>query len=1382
MPNNYANTPTGIPYQAEVRNESGEVLANTNVNIRFTLHELAANGTVSYQETHALTTNELGLFAATIGAGTAVQGTFAGINWAQTTKFLQVEVNTGSGWISMSNQRFLSVPYTLYATNGAQGPQGPFGPQGNPGAPGPQGPSGPPGPAGNAFSNGSAANQILYWNGTSWVTLNPGANGQMLTICNGALVWTEGGICTPSISTIHCAQAINNTVLTAGMEASSICSVPYSGGNGGSYSNSILYSSGVLGLTASLNAGTLVSGAGILEYVITGIPQNSGTASFNISIGGQSCVFSISIQPNGDLANTSFHSCGANNIHNNSISYATMTDQEGNSYKTVVIGAQEWMAENLKTSIYRNGDAIANPTIDENWATTSSGAWVLPNNSPTFECPYGKLYNWFTCVDTRELCPSGWRVPGNSEWDTLTNFLGGPSYAGDLMRSTGNIASNNGLWIPNNSNASNSSGFSGLPAGYCLGGGLIFENIGYGSFFWAGSEHNSTGGYYRLLLAGNNDVEAGAFDKQAGFSVRCMRSATISSLVCSSAVYSGTLNATNSAQNVSVSIPYTGGNGANYASQSFASTGVSGLNAILDAGLLDTGTGTFTLRIIGTPSTTGTASFNINFGGQSCSLSIIIEAALPSISAFSCGDAILNGTLIQGLSSNGVSCLVPYLGGNSANYLSQSFYSTGVEGITATLSAGALNLGSGQLLLNFTGTPMNSGTAIFTINFGGISCELQCMVNQQATVSSLECTNVMKLGSIVAGSQVYNTSLLIPYTGGNGGAIYSQNFTSTGVLGLSATLAESNISLGAGTLLLTIQGIAQNAGNAIFSINIANEICTIIWTIPSATEHSCGLPGIHNPDVMNIGMIDQEGNVYKTVIIGTQEWMAENLKTSIYRNGDPIQTNLSNLDWSNTNQGAYSYYNNQTSYSCPFGKLYNWYTCVDSRQLCPVNWHMPSEADWTTLTNYLDNEAYAGGKMKTTGTLESSTGLWLEPNTGATNNSGFSAIPGGWRSNLGNYELKDESGFWWSSDELGSDWALPRAINYYDESCSNFYFINKEFGLSVRCMRMAAAISSINCSGILLSGELKAGVSAHQVNAFVPYFGGNGGRHAAMSFESFGVTGLTAFLAAGTIQSGEGSLYLNIIGTPNRLGTASFNLTFGGRTCTMTIVVSDDSVSATNYHSCGALEIHNSNLSYGTMFDQEGRPYKTIIIGTQEWMAENLDTKIYQNGDLIETNLSNVSWSNTTSGSWAYYSDNTHNSCPYGRLYNWNACIDSRGLCPVGWHIPSDAEWTTLTNYLGGIAVAGGKLKSTATLNNNNGYWMSPNTAASNSSGFSALPGAYRNLGGSFAGLGSSGSWWTSSSFNTLNAMFRKIDNGSAGIIRNNVSKKYGFSVRCLKN
>jgi uncharacterized protein (TIGR02145 family) len=202
-------------------------------------------------------------------------------------------------------------------------------------------------------------------------------------------------------------------------------------------------------------------------------------------------------------------------------------------------------------------------------------------------------------------------------------------------------------------------------------------------------------------------------------------------------------------------------------------------------------------------------------------------------------------------------------------------------------------------------------------------------------------------------------------------------------------------------------------------------------------------------------MTDQEGNVYKTIVIGAQEWMAENLNTSIYRNGDAIPTGLSNADWENTintQQGAWAYYNNDESYACPYGKLYNWYACVDTRQLCPVGWHVPTDAEWTVLTDFVGGEAVAGGKMKTTGTIEAATGLWYSPNTGATNSSGFSGAPGGFRYNVGDYSNVGGSGYWWSSSEGESDLAWIRDLFYLNDGALRIDYF-KQYGFSVRCLR-----------------------------------------------------------------------------------------------------------------------------------------------------------------------------------------------------------------------------------------------------------------------------------------------------------------------------------------
>jgi uncharacterized protein (TIGR02145 family) len=221
-------------------------------------------------------------------------------------------------------------------------------------------------------------------------------------------------------------------------------------------------------------------------------------------------------------------------------------------------------------------------------------------------------------------------------------------------------------------------------------------------------------------------------------------------------------------------------------------------------------------------------------------------------------------------------------------------------------------------------------------------------------------------------------------------------------------------------------------------------------TTTGTTLHTCGTANVHNPDLTYGTMTDQEGNMYKTIVIGTQEWMAENLNTSIYRNGDPIPTNLDNTALQNTTSGAWAYYNNDASYTCPYGKLYNWYTCVDARQLCPAGWHVPTDAEWTVLTDFLGGESIAGGKMKTTGTIEAGTGLWSSPNTEATNISGFSGAPGSFYA-VG-YDYIGEDGVWWSSSEVESICAYYRYLYYFHGNAVRSYD-DKLSGLSVRCLR-----------------------------------------------------------------------------------------------------------------------------------------------------------------------------------------------------------------------------------------------------------------------------------------------------------------------------------------
>ena len=213
-------------------------------------------------------------------------------------------------------------------------------------------------------------------------------------------------------------------------------------------------------------------------------------------------------------------------------------------------------------------------------------------------------------------------------------------------------------------------------------------------------------------------------------------------------------------------------------------------------------------------------------------------------------------------------------------------------------------------------------------------------------------------------------------------------------------------------------------------------------------------------------------------------------------------------------------------------------------------------------------------------------------------------------------------------------------------------------------------------------------------------------------------------------------------------------------------------------HSCGATNLHNPAKTYGTMTDQQGNVYKTIVIGTQEWMAENLKVSHYRNGNPIPLITNSSIWAQLNTGATCWYNnDSVTYNCPYGKLYNWYAVADQRNVCPTGWHVPSDAEWTTLTTFLGGELVAGGKMKSTGTQ-----YWTSPNSDADNSSGFSGLPGGLRYFAGALDDIGYNGYWWSSSQFNGNSAWYRGLYYGLSTVGRTNFNKLSGFSVRCLKD
>ena len=188
--------------------------------------------------------------------------------------------------------------------------------------------------------------------------------------------------------------------------------------------------------------------------------------------------------------------------------------------------------------------------------------------------------------------------------------------------------------------------------------------------------------------------------------------------------------------------------------------------------------------------------------------------------------------------------------------------------------------------------------------------------------------------------------------------------------------------------------------------------------------------------------------------------------------------------------------------------------------------------------------------------------------------------------------------------------------------------------------------------------------------------------------------------------------------------------------------------------------------------------FQSVKIGNQIWMQRNLDVTTYRNGDTIPMVADNSKWQKLTTGAWCYYdNDSATYAAIYGKLYNWYAIIDPRGLAPAGWHMPNNAEWDIMVKWLGGVRSAGSKMKEIGITN-----WLTPNNDATNSSGFTGLPGGFRYYNGKFFDLGASSNWWSTSAPTATEAWAYGLnfENGEVGA--DGAYKLSGFSVRCIKD
>jgi len=486
-----------------------------------------------------------------------------------------------------------------------------------------------------------------------------------------------------------------------------------------------------------------------------------------------------------------------------------------------------------------------------------------------------------------------------------------------------------------------------------------------------------------------------------------------------------------------------------------------------------------------------------------------------------------------------------------------------------------------------------------------------------------------------------------------------------------------------------------------------------------------------------------------------------------------------------TNNGTIEKFCNDdlTSNCDVYGGLYPWdemmnYTTMEGAQgICPEGWHIPTDAQWCALTTYLDatvdcqasgyTGTDAGGKMKETGTSH-----WQFPNTGATNSSGFTALPGGFSFSNGTFAPTGTVGLWWlSTQEINQNaWTFSLRAAHADVGHNTS---GKIFGYSVRCMANETTTSQLIVTPENQDVTHNAGTTTFEVTSNLDW--------TVSENESWLTVSPTGGNNNGTITVG----YLANFGLQPRTGQIMVTADGGSPEVIVTVTQSGFQPFV-----CGQ----------DFTDPRDGQVYSTVLIGDKCWMAENLNI-----GTMI--NEPNYPANNQIIEKYCY--GNTAGNCDvYGGLYQWNEMMQyssttgTQGICPTGWHLPVYDDFFALIEMWGGYPDAGGPLKATGTIEQGTGLWYAPNTGATNSSGFSGIPGGainpstdltpemkqlYQNLGmentdeiESSNNLGKWGCIWDSEPEADVFFLFNSTTNTFIG--GTGPSLTSAFSVRCLKD
>ncbi len=1119
------------------------------------------------------------------------------------------------------------------------------------------------------------------------------------------------------------------------------------------------------------------NGIGSFNSSITGLIPNltyyvrAYATNLYGTVYGNEIIFNTPFNPNGDD-----YSCAGTPI---------LTDIDGNVYNTVQLGGQCWMRENLRTTRYANGTPIS-----QGHYISETACWYYPNGDSTYKKTYGLLYNWPAVMNgafssdatpsgVQGVCPDGWHVPSRAEWIQLTDYVGGQSqYTCDndnnniakaLSATIGWDSYDYTCSVGDNPNSNNATFFGVLPAGIYrwTSPTYSFYGIGSSATMWSTTEHGSFYAYYCGWDKSSSVVRQNHTEKNAGNAVRCVRDEGLSlyfPMVTTTSVNNITVNSASCGGNVTAdgNSPVT----ARGVCWSTSHNPTTNDNHTLDG----TDVGSFSSTIAGLASniTYFVRAYATNFHGTVYGNEVSFTTPIyPDGDEFSCvGMPIItdiDGNIYNTVQigdqcwmrenlrttkySDGTSIAQ---GSHSSNTISYWFYPNGDSSYKQSYGL----LYNWPAVMNgssFSNTSPSGVQGVCPLGWHVPSyTEWKQLTDYMSSQSQYWCGNNSNyIAKALAATTGWYTSNRTCHVG-NGqdsnnssqfGALPSGRWTINYCLSFNGeanfwcTSSDNSSSpwhiLLDGNAVTYYAWIEKSWG---FSVRCLRDAATAVIDAKSCPAA---------PTVT-----DHEGNVYATVQIGNQCWMRENLRTTTSPSTGTYLIPAAGTNYTYTGKQARWYNNDSTTYApMNYGLLYNWNAAVDTfntaygetsvntssnnavsvtfsghrRGICPAGWHLPSDAEWTQLTDYVSsqseytcsgNSSYIAKALASTeGWNTSTNSCAVGNNQGSNNATGFSAVPAGI---CGGSSFNGVGGYayFWSSTQILSDYAWYRSLGYGYANVGR-YRDAKNGGFSVRCLR--------------------------------------------------------------------------------------------DETCTVVI----------DEKSCPEAP---------TVTDHEGNVYATVQIGNQCWMRDNLRTTTSPSTGTYLVNNEFTSGSDiayTYTGKMARWYNNdsaTYAPMNYGLLYNWNAAADTfntaygetsvnqsssnavsvtftvhrRGICPAGWHLPSDAEWTQLTNYVSSqseyvcgdtnINIAKALADSVLWLSSTTSCAVGNNRSANNATGFGTLPAGWC-ISGFYNGY-QSAFFWSSTTSSFLSVYPRLLDKSNADVRRNglNDSKRNGFSVRCLRD